>query len=40
MQFTTGSRNSLKDVQKLQMMPNQVTLFRLHQKQLCRWWRS
>jgi hypothetical protein len=29
--FTTGSRNSLKDIQKLQMMHDQVTLLRLQQ---------
>jgi hypothetical protein len=32
--FTTGSRNSLKDVQKSQIMPDEVALFRLRQKQL------
>jgi hypothetical protein len=32
--FITGSKNSLKAVQNLQMMPNQVTLSRLRQKQL------
>jgi hypothetical protein len=30
----------LKDVQKLQMMPDQVALLRLRQKQLCSWWKS
>jgi hypothetical protein len=34
--FTTGFRNVLKDIQKLQMMPNHVTLLRLQQKQLCK----
>jgi hypothetical protein len=33
--FTTGSRNSHKDVRKSRMMPDQVTLMRLSQKQLC-----
>jgi hypothetical protein len=32
--FTAGSINSLKDIQKLQMMPDQVTLLRLQKKQL------
>jgi hypothetical protein len=31
--FTTGLRNSLKDVQKPQMMSHQVALLRLQQKQ-------
>jgi hypothetical protein len=38
--FTTGSRNSLKDIWKLQMMPNHVALLRLWQKQLCSGWKS
>jgi hypothetical protein len=33
--FTTGSRNSLKDVRNPQMMSYQVALLRLRQKQLC-----
>jgi hypothetical protein len=40
MQFKTESRNSLKDTQKSQMMPDQVALLRLQQKQLCTWWKS
>jgi hypothetical protein len=39
-QFTSGSRNSLKDVPKPQMMPDQVALLRLRQKQLCSGWKS
>jgi hypothetical protein len=39
-QFTTGSRNSIKDVQKLHMMPKQVALLRLQQKQVCTGWKS
>jgi hypothetical protein len=39
-QFTAGSRNSLKDIQKSQMMPNQVPLLRMQQKQLCSRWMS
>jgi hypothetical protein len=31
--FTTGSRNSLKDFRKSQMMPDQVAMFRLRQMQ-------
>jgi hypothetical protein len=38
--FTTGSRNSLGDVRKLQLMPNQVALLRLREKQLCSRWKS
>jgi hypothetical protein len=38
--FTTGSRNSLKDVRKSQMMPDQVALLRLRQKKLCSGWKS
>jgi hypothetical protein len=38
-QFIIGSRNSLKDIQKLQMMLDQVTLLRLRQKQLCKGWK-
>jgi hypothetical protein len=34
--FTTRSRNYLKDVRKSQVMPDQVALLRLRQKQLCR----
>jgi hypothetical protein len=34
--ITTGSRNTLKDVRKSQMMPDQAALFRLRQKQLFR----
>jgi hypothetical protein len=33
-------RNFLKDVQKSQMMPNQVALLRLQQNQLCSRWNS
>jgi hypothetical protein len=33
--FTAGSRNSLKDVRKSQILPDQVALLRLRQKQLC-----
>jgi hypothetical protein len=33
MRFTAESKNSLKDVLKLQMMPDQITLLRLWQKQ-------
>jgi hypothetical protein len=33
--FTTESRNSLRGVRKLQMMPDQVALLRLRQKQMC-----
>jgi hypothetical protein len=32
-QFTTDLRNSLKDVRKSQMMPVQLTLLKLRQKQ-------
>jgi hypothetical protein len=32
--FTTESRNSLEEIQKLQMMPDQVALLILRQKQL------
>jgi hypothetical protein len=39
-QFQTRSRTSLKDIQKSQMMPDQVTLLRLRQKQLCSRWKS
>jgi hypothetical protein len=39
-QFTTGSRNSLKDVRKSQMMPDQVTLLRLQQTHLCSRWKG
>jgi hypothetical protein len=39
-QFTSGSRNSLKDVRKSHMTPNQVTLLRLRQKQLYHGWNS
>jgi hypothetical protein len=38
--FTMGSRTSLKGVRKSQMMPNQVALLRLRQKQLCSEWKS
>jgi hypothetical protein len=38
--FTTGPRNSLKDVRKSQMMSDQVALLRLRQKQLCSGWNS
>jgi hypothetical protein len=38
--FTTGLRNSLKDVRKSQMMPNHVALLGVQQKQLCRRWKS
>jgi hypothetical protein len=34
--FTTGSRYSLQDVRMSQMMPDQVALLRLRQKQLCK----
>jgi hypothetical protein len=34
--FTTGSIDLLKDVRKKQIMPDQVALFRLRYKQLCR----
>jgi hypothetical protein len=39
-QFTTGSRNSIKDVREPQMMPDPVALLRLRQKQLCSGWKS
>jgi hypothetical protein len=39
-QFTTGSKNSLKDVQKSQMMADEVALLRLQQKQLYSGWKS
>jgi hypothetical protein len=32
--FTTGSINPLKDVRKSEMMPDQVALLRLRQKQV------
>jgi hypothetical protein len=38
--FTTKSINSLKDVRKLQVTPEQVALLRLRQKQLCSGWKS
>jgi hypothetical protein len=38
--FTAGSRISLKDVQKSQMMPDYVALFILRQKQLCSGWKG
>jgi hypothetical protein len=38
--LTTGSRNSLKDVRKSQMMPDQVALLRLREKQLRSGWKS
>jgi hypothetical protein len=38
--FTTGSRCSLKDVRKSQIMTYQVALLRLRQKQLCSGWKS
>jgi hypothetical protein len=37
--FTTMSRNSLKDVRKSQMMPDQVAMLRLRQKQLRSGWK-
>jgi hypothetical protein len=33
-QFTTTSRNSLKELRKMQTMPDCVTLLRLRQKQV------
>jgi hypothetical protein len=39
-QSTTGSRNSLMDVRKSQMMTDQVALLRLRQKKLCSGWKS
>jgi hypothetical protein len=39
-QFTAESRNFLKDVRKSQMLPGQVALLRLRQKQLCSGWKS
>jgi hypothetical protein len=33
--FTIGSRYSLKDVRKSQMMADEVTLLRLRQKEMC-----
>jgi hypothetical protein len=36
--FTNGSRNSLKGVRKLQMMPDHIALVKLRQKQLCSVW--
>jgi hypothetical protein len=33
-QFTIGLRNSLKDIQKSQTMPDQVTLLQLQHKQM------
>jgi hypothetical protein len=38
--FWNGLRNSLKDGRKLQMIPDQVALLRLRQKQLCSGWKS
>jgi hypothetical protein len=38
--FTTGSKSSLKIVRKLQVMPDQVTLLGLRQKQLCSGWKK
>jgi hypothetical protein len=38
--FTTGLKNSLKDVRKRQLMPDQAALLRLRQKQLCSRWKS
>jgi hypothetical protein len=38
--FTTGSRSSLKDFRKSQMMPDQVAMLRLGQKELCSVWKS
>jgi hypothetical protein len=38
--LTTESRNYLKDVRKSQMIPEQVALLRLRQKQLCSGWKS
>jgi hypothetical protein len=35
--LTTRSRNSLKEVLMSQMMPDQVRLLKLQQKQLCSW---
>jgi hypothetical protein len=35
-----GRRMSLKDVRKSQMMPDQVALLRLRQKELCSGWKS
>jgi hypothetical protein len=38
--FATESRNSLKDVRKSQMMPDQFVLLRLRHKQLSSGWKS
>jgi hypothetical protein len=40
MRFPAGSRNSVKDVRKSQMMPHQFALLRLQQKQLCSGWNN
>jgi hypothetical protein len=38
--FTTGLRNSLKDIRKSRLMSDQVALLRLRQKQLWSGWES